>query len=248
MLLLISEKLLRPIPGACNEPVASHIVRFEAHQQQACEVLDFHWLSEAQRRALSGALRLELARTRDRQQLLIFARRWLYEHRLLIMHERSIRSTIVKARRQYEVALAKSIHAAIDEERLERWGKVLVSEDEMQAVADALNLLANIVMAWNTAKMRSTFDRWARRRNGEIPPKLIAQCAPTRTEGLNMRGICRFPIELYVQQLLPSWVSPEIQLLEPEICAGDARKAVFCELPERSMPSLPPPRGAGASR
>jgi len=78
----------------------------------ACEVLDFHWLSEAQRRALSGALRLELTRTRDRQQLLIFARRWLYEHRLLIMHERSIRSTIVKARQQYEVALAKSIHAA----------------------------------------------------------------------------------------------------------------------------------------
>lgn len=52
------------------------------HQQLACEVLGFHWLSEAQRRALSGALRLELTRTRDRQQLLIFARRWLYEHRL----------------------------------------------------------------------------------------------------------------------------------------------------------------------
>ena len=28
------------------------------------------------------------------------------------------------------------------------------SEDEMQAVADALSLLANIVMAWNTAKMQ----------------------------------------------------------------------------------------------
>jgi len=37
-------------------------------------------------------------RTRDRQQLLIFARRRLYQHRLLIMHERSIRSTITKAR------------------------------------------------------------------------------------------------------------------------------------------------------
>jgi TnpA family transposase len=100
------------------------------HQQLACEVLDFHWLSEAQRRALSGALRLELTRTRDRQQLLIFARRWLYEHRLLIMHERSIRSTIVKARQQYEVALAKGIHAAIDDERLAGWGKALVTPRE----------------------------------------------------------------------------------------------------------------------
>ena len=38
------------------------------------------------------------------------------------------------------------------------------SEDEMQAVADALSLLANIVMAWNTAKMQAIFDRWAKRR------------------------------------------------------------------------------------
>src|SRR5258708_6961459 len=85
------------------------------------------------------------------------------------------------------------------------------SEDEMQAVADALSLLANIVMAWNTAKMQAIFDRWAPRRNGRIPPELIARIAPTRTEGLNMRGIFRFPIELYLEQLLPSWVSPKIQ-------------------------------------
>jgi len=74
------------------------------------------------------------------------------------------------------------------------------SEDEMHAVADALSLLANIVMAWNTAKMQAIFDRWARRRNGAIPPELIARCAPTRTEGLNMRGIFRFPIELYLNR------------------------------------------------
>jgi hypothetical protein len=42
------------------------------------------------------------------------------------------------------------------------------SEDEMQAVADALSLLANIVMAWNTAKMQAIFDRWAQRRSGAI--------------------------------------------------------------------------------
>jgi hypothetical protein len=42
----------------------------------------------------------------------------------------------------------------------------------MQAVADALSLLANIVMAWNTAKMQAIFNRWVRRRNGAIPPEL----------------------------------------------------------------------------
>jgi hypothetical protein len=87
--------------------------------------------------------------------------------------------------------------------------------EHYEVVADALSLLANIVMAWNTAKMQAIFDRWAQRRSGVIPPELIARCAPTRTEGLNMRGIFRFPIELYLKQLLPSWASPKIQLLKP---------------------------------
>ncbi len=85
----------------------------------------------------------------------------------------------------------------------------------MQAVADALSLLANIVMAWNTAKMQAIFDQWARRRNGAISPELIARCAPTRTEGLNMRGIFRFPIELYLEQLLPSLASLKTPALGP---------------------------------
>jgi TnpA family transposase len=87
------------------------------------------------------------------------------------------------------------------------------SEDEMQAVADALSLLANIVMAWNTAKMQAIFDRWAQRRSGAIPPELIARIAPTRTEGLNMRGIFSFPIEQYAAVLLPSRAAPKIHVL-----------------------------------
>jgi hypothetical protein len=83
----------------------------------------------------------------------------------------------------------------------------------MQAVADALNLLANIVMAWNTTKMQSIFDRWAQRRSGAFPPELIARIAPTRTEGINMRGVFRFPIEQYADQLLPSRAPPKIHVL-----------------------------------
>ena len=85
-----------------------------AHQQLACEALGFRWLSEPQRRALVRALRQELTRTRDRQRLLVFARRWLYDHQLIIMHERALRSIIVSATRQYEAALARSIHARIE--------------------------------------------------------------------------------------------------------------------------------------
>ena len=73
----------------------------------------------------------------------------------------------------------------------------------MQAVADALSLLANIVMAWNTAQMQAVLNRWANRRQ-VIPPELIGRTAPTRLEGINLRGVFRFPIERYADQLLPS--------------------------------------------
>ena len=57
-------------------------------------------------------------------------------------------------------------------------------DDEMQAVADALSLLANIVMAWNTAQMQTVLDRWRNRRQ-VIPPELTGRIAPTRIEGIN---------------------------------------------------------------
>jgi TnpA family transposase len=76
--------------------------------------------------------------------------------------------------------------------------------EEMQAVADALSLLANIIMAWNTAQMQQVLDHWAQRRGGLIPPELIGRIAPTRTEGINLRGVFRFPVERYVDKILPS--------------------------------------------
>ena len=76
--------------------------------------------------------------------------------------------------------------------------------EQMQAVADALSLLANIVMAWNTAQMQQVLDHWARRPNGAVPPELIGRIAPTRTEGINLRGVFRFPVERYADKILPS--------------------------------------------
>jgi hypothetical protein len=73
----------------------------------------------------------------------------------------------------------------------------------MQAVADALSLLANIVMAWNTAQRQTVLDRWKNRRLA-IPPELIGRIAPTRIEGINLRGVFRFPIERFAGQILPS--------------------------------------------
>jgi TnpA family transposase len=75
--------------------------------------------------------------------------------------------------------------------------------DEMQAVADALSLLANIVMAWNTSRMQAVLDRWSSRRR-VVPPDFIGRIAPTRLEGINLRGVFRFPVERYADRLLPA--------------------------------------------
>ena len=80
--------------------------------------------------------------------------------------------------------------------------------DEMQAVADALSLLANIVMAWNTSQMQAVLDRWSNRRQ-VIPPELIGKIAPTRLESINLRGVFRFPVDRCANQILPSQGTPK---------------------------------------
>jgi len=49
----------------------------------------------------------------------------------------------------------------------------------------------------------SVLDGWAHRRQ-VVPPELIGRIAPTRLEGINLRGVFRFPLERYAGQLLPS--------------------------------------------
>jgi len=119
------------------------------------------------------------------------------------------------------------------------------SEDEMQAVADALSLLANIVMTWNTAKMQVIFDRWAQRRSGAIPPELIARIAPTRTEGINMRGIFRFPIEQYADQLLPSGFLQRFMFWGDKFAPTKPKNA---DLDEQQKPTYNHPVTRGASK
>jgi len=73
----------------------------------------------------------------------------------------------------------------------------------MQAVADAVSLLTNIVMAWNTAQMQAVIDRWNTRRREQVPPQLIGRVCPARIEGINLRGVFRFPIDRFAGQILP---------------------------------------------
>jgi hypothetical protein len=64
----------------------------------------------------------------------------------------------------------------------------------MQAVADALSLLANLVMAWNTMKMQSVLDKWNARRSTAVPP----QGCPLYSAGYG-RAPLHFPPEYHGQ-------------------------------------------------
>jgi hypothetical protein len=70
---------------------------------------------------LARILRDELTRTSDRQRLLQCARRWLYEHRLIVLRERDLRMMIIKAIRQHEAERARTIIEAVDPLLLAQW-------------------------------------------------------------------------------------------------------------------------------
>ena len=91
------------------------------HQQQACEVLGFAWMTEHQRRALVRILRDEVAHSADRERLLLRARHWLYEHRLIIVHDRAIRALVAAALAELEAATAQAIRAEVPAVILKRW-------------------------------------------------------------------------------------------------------------------------------
>jgi hypothetical protein len=99
------------------------------HQQIACDALGFQWLTGHHRRALVRVLREELDRTDDRERLLGFARSWLYEHRLIIVHERLLRSMVAAARRQHESQLARRIDQEVEPGLLMQWRTALIAPD-----------------------------------------------------------------------------------------------------------------------
>jgi hypothetical protein len=104
-------------------------------QDLACSVLGFHDVTEAQRRALVRAINAELSRTSDRQRLLQFARRWLYDHKQIIPRERELRGYIAKAIRQHEATLVSEIVGAIDPDLLAQWKRTITQPRDVRVAS-----------------------------------------------------------------------------------------------------------------
>jgi hypothetical protein len=50
-------------------------------------------------------------------------------------------------------------------------------------------------------------ERWYTGPSTAVPPERIGRIAPTRTKGINLRGVSRFPIEQFAEQLRATLVA-----------------------------------------
>jgi hypothetical protein len=171
-------------------------------QDLACSVLGFHDVTEAQRRALVRAINAELSRTSDRQRLLQFARRWLYDHKQIIPRERELRGYIAKAIRQHEATLVSEIVEAIDPDLLARWKRTITqpredgatvqswlwaapakhSTRQIDRVLERIELLTSLKVDQHLAELPEAIVRRYARRLASRAPAVAARIAePTRT-------------------------------------------------------------------
>src|SRR5574337_1596823 len=79
------------------------------HQQVAADLLGFFRMTEHQRRALVRYLRTQVAIEFNRDHLILNAKEWLYGNKLIIEHDRSLRSIIDTEVRTHEAKLAQTI-------------------------------------------------------------------------------------------------------------------------------------------
>jgi TnpA family transposase len=75
--------------------------------------------------------------------------------------------------------------------------------EELVLISGALTLLTNAVIAFNTWKLHEGIER--RRQAGRPVPAdtILAHVAPIGFSHINFRGIFRFPIDQYIDRLLP---------------------------------------------
>ena len=82
-------------------------------------------MTEHQRRALVRVLRDEVAHCADRERLLVLARQWLYDHQLLIVHDRVIRAMVAAALVELEAATGEAILTTVPAATRKRWTSAL---------------------------------------------------------------------------------------------------------------------------
>jgi TnpA family transposase len=96
------------------------------HQAWAIQFLDFHPFTAHRQRMLELRMRTEAHQTFTSHRLEEFAKRWLYERRIIIPADRLLRDLARRASAQTERALFDAVHREIPEEVLQAWDEALL--------------------------------------------------------------------------------------------------------------------------
>jgi hypothetical protein len=81
--------------------------------------------------------------------------------------------------------------------------------DELVLISGALTLLTNAVVAYNTWKLNEVIEGRRARNRPMLSDAILAHVAPIAFSHINFRSIYRFPIEQYLDRLLPSAQLPK---------------------------------------
>jgi TnpA family transposase len=95
------------------------------HQRLAYDALGFKPMAEHQRRYVVRWLKERLSGRQDRSTALFDLKQWLYEHRVLIVHDRALQQLIVQAVQDVEAALIHRLEVAFGAAALDQWGMLL---------------------------------------------------------------------------------------------------------------------------
>jgi hypothetical protein len=66
-----------------------------------------------------------------------FARRWFYEHRLIVLRDRDLRTMLIKAIREHEAGLARTIVEGVDSPLLAQWRAAVTQPHESGATVQS---------------------------------------------------------------------------------------------------------------
>jgi hypothetical protein len=91
------------------------------NQQLAQETPSFRWMTSISAAPFSESRAKRSPGSPGKDQLLLFARYWLYERPLSIIHDRALRAQIAAALVQLEGETGKAIASAVPPELLDKW-------------------------------------------------------------------------------------------------------------------------------
>ena len=215
------------------------------HQMLAYQALGFSPIVEHQRRYVTRWLKERLAGQPSRIELLHELKRWLYEHRILISHDRALKRLIGQAVTASEVALTEALVLAYGEASLDAWGTLLArpegnrpslqqwlwavplrtSTHQMGELFDKINRLYKLGIhhGWPAACNEAVVRHYARRcanRPASVSKRIAQQSRRLETACFLRYALCSATDQL--ASMLRHWIRKSINDAGRLIDAGQA--------------------------